>query len=261
MGQVGWSNAVSETLKLAGIDVGFSEVRNCTGLAFLDGETLTVTKASCSVENRKLKTPTDFLPAVAAFDGPIASETVKRKCEYTFSKMPFNKRCKPGLSHFGTGLKLRLATAKTISDFTGIFMSGGTVIVEAFPNLFLGVLLPDEVYQQQPVLKRGKRFDWLYDEVTKREIAEGKMKPVLPQVFWDRWKTEKDHDRRAALVCLLTAALHHKGLSYMAGDEEGGYFCLPAMHLWENWAVKGLEASPDLQFSAAVSNQRVMPIS
>ena len=245
---------MAEALKLAGIDVGFSAVRDCTGLAFLDGETLTVAKATSDTENRRSRTPADFLPVVAAFDGPIASETVKRKCEYTFSKMPFQKRCKPGLSHFGTGLKLRQATAKTINDFTGIFMPGGTVIVEAFPNLFLGVLLPEEVYQQQPVLKRGQRFDWLYDEVTGREIAEGKMKSVLPQVFWDRWKFEKDHEQRAALVCLLTAALHHKGLSYMAGDEEGGYFCLPAVQFWEDWAVKGLEASPKPQVSATASD-------
>jgi predicted nuclease with RNAse H fold len=89
-----------ETLRLAGIDVGFSAVRDSTGLAFLDGETLTVAKATSDVEDRRAKTPAGFRPTVAAFDGPIApSETVKRKCEYTFSKMPFNKRCKPGLSH------------------------------------------------------------------------------------------------------------------------------------------------------------------
>jgi hypothetical protein len=186
------------------------------------------------------------VPVVAAFDGPIANETVKRQCEYRFSKMPFNKRCKPGLSHFGTGLKLRQATAKTINDFTGIFLpdgaAGGTVIVEAFPNLFLGVLLPEETYQRQPKLIRGKRFDWLYDEVTKQEICEAKMKAVLPQVFWDRWKIEKDHEQRAALVCLLTAALHYNKMSYLAGDEAGGYFCLPATDMWAGWAVEGLKA-------------------
>lgn len=181
----------------------------------------------------------DLDGVVVDFDGPIALGLVKRKCEYTFSKMPFNKRCKPGLSHFGTGLKLRQATAKTVSDFTDIFPHA-PVIVEAFPNLFLGVLLPEEVYLQQPKLIRGQRFDWLYDEITGREIAEGKFKSVLPQVFWDRWKIEKDHEQRAALVCLLTAALHHNGMSYLAGDEEGGNFCLPAVEFWAAWAIQGL---------------------
>lgn len=228
-----------EALKLAGIDVGFSAVRDSTGLAFLDGEVLTVAKATSDIENRRLKTPAGFQPVVAAFDGPIASETVKRKCEYTFSKMPFNKRCKPGLSHFGTGLKLRQATAKTIGDFTSIFPEP-TVIVEAFPNLFLGVLVPEEVYLQQPKLIRGKRFDWLYDEVIKGGIAESKFQSTLPQAFWDQWKVEKDHEQRAALVCLLTAALHYHGMSYLAGDEEGGYFCLPLPTFWAEWAVRGL---------------------
>jgi hypothetical protein len=230
-----------ETLKLAGIDVGFSAVRASTGLAFLDGERLWVNRVTSSTEDRRRQVVEGFKPLVTAFDGPIASETVKRKCEYMFSKMPFNKRCKPGLSHFGTGLKLRQATAKTIGDFTSFFPEP-TVIVEAFPNLFLGVLVPEEVYLQQPKLIRGKRFDWLYDEVTSREIAEGKFKQVLPQVFWDRWKVEKDHEQRAALVCLLTAALHHYGLDYLAGDEEGGYFCLPRTDFWADWAVKGLAA-------------------
>ena len=232
---------MSEALQLAGIDVGFSAVRASTGLAFLDGENLWVGRATSSTDDRRRLTPSGFQPVVTAFDGPIASETVKRRCEYTFSKMPFNKRCKPGLSHFGTGLKLRQATAKTVSDFTGFFPEP-TVIVEAFPNLFLGVLLPEEVYLQQPKLIRGQRFDWLYNEVTGREIAEGKFKAVLPQAFWDRWKVEKDHEQRAALVCLLTAALHHHGMSYLAGDEAGGHFCLPLPTFWAEWAVKGLAA-------------------
>jgi hypothetical protein len=34
-------------------------------------------------------------------------------------------------------------------------------IVEAFPNAFLGVLMPEEELLSAPGLKRGRRFDWL----------------------------------------------------------------------------------------------------
>jgi hypothetical protein len=37
--------------------------------------------------------------------------------------------------------------------------------VEAFPNAFLGVLMPEEELALAPKSKRGRRFDWLYEQV------------------------------------------------------------------------------------------------
>ena len=48
-----------------------------------------------------------------------------------------------------------------------------------------------------------------------------------------------DHEHRAALICLATAAGVSVGQYTAVGDEAGGYFCLPPWSLWAEWA--GLE--------------------
>jgi hypothetical protein len=47
----------------------------------------------------------------------------------------------------------------------------------------------------------------------------------LPDVVWNRLRSETDHELRAALICLLTAALASKGTAAIIGEAEGGWFC------------------------------------
>jgi len=49
-------------------------------------------------------------------------------------------------------------------------------------------------------------------------------------------EANRDHEERAALVCLLTAAAVAVGRYTAVGDEQGGYFFLPPWNLWEEWA-------------------------
>ena len=78
--------------------------------------------------------------------------------------------------------------------------------MEAFPNAFLGVLIPEVELLPAPKLKRGRRFDWLYKEM----VASGRLESLmsksldLPDVVWHRSRSETDHELRAALICLLT---------------------------------------------------------
>jgi hypothetical protein len=64
--------------------------------------------------------------------------------------------------------------------------------VEAFPNGFLGVLMSEEELRSAPSLKRGRRFDWLYD----RMVTGGGFESVLskslelPQEVWRRLSSE-----------------------------------------------------------------------
>jgi hypothetical protein len=51
---------------------------------------------------------------------------------------------------------------------------------------------------------------------------------------------ETDHELRAALVCLLTAAFAAQGTACIVGDAESGWFWLPTLSLWQGWAVAGL---------------------
>jgi hypothetical protein len=58
--------------------------------------------------------------------------------------------------------------------------------VEAFPNAFLGVLMPEEELALAPKFKRGRRFDWLYAQV----VTTGRLESLLskgldlPAMVW-----------------------------------------------------------------------------
>ena len=47
---------------------------------------------------------------------------------------------------------------------------------------------------------------------------------------------ERDHDRRAAYICLLTAGLAHARTATVIGDSIDGWFWLPPMQLWADRA-------------------------
>jgi hypothetical protein len=65
----------------------------------------------------------------------------------------------------------------------------------------------------------------------------------LPDVVWNRLRSETNQELRAALICLLTAALAGKGTAAIIGETEGGWFWLPPLMLWEPWAKEGLESA------------------
>jgi hypothetical protein len=103
--------------------------------------------------------------------------------------------------------------------------------------------------------KRGRRFDWLYDQM----VTTGRLEWLLsknldlPDVVWHRLRTEADHELRAALICLLTAALAHDGTAAIIGETEGGWFWLPPWSLWQPWATEGLESAGKRMTSTVTS--------
>ena len=242
-----------------GIDVGFAKTRLTTGIACLEGDHLTLERSGTPWESRKAKIPVGFRPCVIAIDGPLlpltADEHVRRHVELVFSHAPFHNRCKPGLSHSGFGFQLRRASGEACSDLcnmleNSVSVNSATVcregpVVEAFPNAFLGVLMPEAEMLAVPRLKRGYRFDWLYDQM----VATGRLESLLskgldlPDEVWQRLRSETDHELRAALICLLTAALAEKGTATIIGETEGGWFWLPPLSLWEPWASEGLASA------------------
>ena len=249
-------------MKLMGVDIGFSKTGQTTGIACLDGDKLNLSKTGTSWESRKAQIPVGFQANVIALDGPLlpkgVNELVRRRCEFLFIRAPFWNRCKPGLSHFGFGLELRRAAAEAGAQFSHLladstrsthkaFVSCCGPIVEAFPNAFLAVLLPEEEFQSATKLRRGQRFDWLY----KRAVETGRLGSTLskeldlPGEVWRRLSAEIDHERRAALICLLTAAFAAQGTAHKVGDAEGGWFWLPPLFLWHDWARDGLRRAEE----------------
>jgi predicted RNase H-like nuclease len=70
---------------------------------------------------------------------------------------------------------------------------------------------------------------------------------VLADLDWadaetiSRFETEMNHDKRAALVCLLTAGFAHAGRAMVVGDRFTGWFWLPHLGRWADWAQQGLQ--------------------
>jgi hypothetical protein len=64
----------------------------------------------------------------------------------------------------------------------------------------------------------------------------------LPDEVWRRLGSEKDHELRAALICLLTAALAAGGNAAIIGDLTGGWFWLPPWPVWQSWAKQGFNS-------------------
>ena len=248
-------------MKLMGVDVGFSTSRATTAIAMLDGDQLCLVCTGTTWESREAHISSNFRPSVIALDGPLlpqgADNHIRRLCETVFIRAPFHKRCKPGLSHWGLGLELRRASADACAQFSRVLASSSLErthaarrngpIVEAFPNAFLGVLTPEIELLSAPKLKRGRRFDWLYEQTATTGRLELLLSDRLdmPDQFWLRVRTERHHELRAALICLLTAALAAQRTAAIVGESTGGWFWLPPSSLWQPWAMKGLESAAE----------------
>jgi hypothetical protein len=85
------------------------------------------------------------------------------------------------------------------------------------------VLIPGVELLAAPKFKRGHRFDWLYDQM----VTTGRLESLLarnldlPDVVWNRFRSETNHELRAPLICLLTAALAEDGTAAIIGEAEG----------------------------------------
>lgn len=259
---IDWRN-----VSLLGIDVGFSQKAKSTGIAVYDRGHLTLTCIGSLPQSRADVLPRGLTFDAIAIDGPIVTDADRpaaRRCEVMLSRGKFSRRCKPGLSHFGFGLQLRQAATQIANemqsrakparaDFTGRQARSGTAIVEAFPNAFLGVLLSDADYAELGHIKRGAKSDVFY----RRAAANKTFDAILDLLGWNDGALRSTlcdhaaataraaHDKRAALICMLTAACALSGQAEYVGDDAGGWICLPPQALWADWARTELTRRPD----------------
>jgi predicted nuclease with RNAse H fold len=240
-------------MNLVGIDIGWSARRKTNGIALLHGATLTVDHMGLAGREAFIS----GLPHIdiAAVDAPVVHgpDVEQRAVESIFCRGLFYDRCKPGASHVaGTGAMLRTHgslvarelishTARTGGDYPRVLRSN---IIEAFPNAFLGVAVSEGEYLHRDRSKKRAKFDWLYDCWTARSLFGPIVAMAgLPNQVATRCANERQHDRRAALVCLLTAALTRTGQYVAVGDAKGGYFFLPPKQLWQAWAWRALSTN------------------
>jgi hypothetical protein len=162
----------------------------------------------------------------------------------------FGQRCKPGFSHFGTGLQLRQAATTIALEMPFQKRTANVPIVEAFPNAFLGVMLDDCAYREMGRIPRGKKSDVFF----KRAVADRAFDRLFHCLQWDSLRlsaqiaalaettTRVSHEHRAAIVCVMTAACALSTKAKMIGDDIGGHICLPPIDVWADWAKRELEA-------------------
>jgi predicted nuclease with RNAse H fold len=242
---------------LLGTDVGFSATRRSTGLAALGHGGLCLRHLHRNqIEDRLPALNATFL--VSALDAPVLVPCHQeiRACERLFSFGLFGRRCRPGFSHVpGTGLQLRAAgseVAKQVAAHTSEEALPITFprvlppsnVVEAFPNASLAVCLSEAAHRERPHLRRGGAFDWLYAQWVDREIFDGVLTAIdipWPEGAAQCFSGVTNHDERAAVICLLTAAAVASGSFVAVGEPAGGYFFLPPWKLWDDWARNELD--------------------
>ncbi len=148
-------------LELIGVDVGFSSRDLSSGVAHFRAGLLALDRADATWECRRGVLLEQPMADVTAIDAPVlpdAASLEPRSCERIFTLGKFQRRCKPGLSHVpGTGQQLREAGSQTADQLAAVTQDSETAVgfprvrapknlVEAFPNAFLGVMLPEEAY-------------------------------------------------------------------------------------------------------------------
>jgi predicted nuclease with RNAse H fold len=241
---------------LLGMDVGFSSGRRTTGFAWRIEGQIQVEIAGTSWEARRAVLPEGVHFEVAALDAPLvprSERAMARACEAVLYRRPFWNRCRPGLSHHGRGLELRRAGTDAAAQIAAVVSATGLArgpeaipgvpVVEAFPNAFLGVMLPENTYAADRRPARRLKSDWLYEQ----SLKSGALDRLLRDLGWDdpktraQFETERHHERRAALVCLLTAGFARMGSATILGDCAGGWLWLPPAKMWASWAVQGVE--------------------
>jgi hypothetical protein len=235
-----------------GIDVGYSLSRKTTGFCTLQWDDQTIhwrcLNASSDDIDRlavlKALLPTEPRRVLAiAIDGPLRPHLAEdvsqyRSAEAYLSSGRFQQRGKPGQTNAGSGPKLH-QEATWLAHFTkrhvqvelpvtGLLYP--QAIVEAFPNLFLGVLCDESAYPAEPTYKR-KWTDSLYHLVQNK--LEWLLRELLPgrniNGDWDL----ADHEEIAAFTCALTALCVAAGRFTAVGSPADGYIILPPRAFWE----------------------------
>ena len=164
---------------LLGVDVGFSKSKRTTGIAWLANSTIETARTGSSWSERSRCLPRNVRFSIVALDAPIVPEhnyDAARGCEFVFYGGAFSRRCRPGLSHHGRGLLLKDAGRQAAIEFASVLASGRTLrfgpcvvptkpIIEAFPNTFMGVLLPEKSFAGWSKALGKAKSDWLYERV------------------------------------------------------------------------------------------------
>lgn len=233
-----------------GIDVGYSPKKPTTCFCLLEWNRSTAKfqfRVTTADTNHRRRAIVDLVGAKqlcsVALDGPLTQElrTVShyRAAEAILSRGVLQKRGKPGPTSSPVGRQLhKHATklAKLALDTTAIASSTHWEpihekrIVEAFPNMFLAALIHE---RNLPSLARDASDRYWEMLVEKSERMLKLLEYLLPgrRLECDL-RGCKNHDRRAGIVCGLTALSMAAGHYVAVGDPVDGDIVLPPRSMW-----------------------------
>lgn len=239
-----------------GIDVGFSERVRSTGVCVIDAHAsepvraLHVRKSDVFEAIDKLVGPRQ--PLAISIDGPLCPGTAEkfevvnryRQCERRLSGGIFQKRCKPGPTNSPRGFALHQQATKIANHLRVKYPK--TLIAEAFPNAFLGVMLPDSSFVSP--IRRGTKSDVFWEHCLKgafmRRLSHLLYRRHALRIM-DHASVLDNHDERAAFVCAITARGAEAQMNFVVGGGQDGSIALPPASLIQPWARKALRAAVD----------------
>jgi len=254
--------AIFDGMIFLGLDVGFSlrEDTSAVCTIAMRGSSVEVESRRCGNGERRVTTALKDLlgpgglAQAAAIDGPLVRNpghtTYYRLADKVLSRGAFQKRCKPGQTSAPVGQSLH-HMATEVARPVGTCLDNSAAgtdprittgnLYEAFPNAFLGVMLPDRCWPEQPVGRRRKG-----DALWNACLGEGKLDEAFRVILGHAPKDDLraatwNRDERSAVICGLTAAAGGLGKCVAVGDCEKGYIFLPPRELWEDWALATLD--------------------
>ena len=243
-------SACATSGRVLGIDVGYSATRRTTGLCLLSWDEAVVDwrcalagsdEASRAAALERLLGGSKRIDAVA-IDGPLrpglSVVATYRAPECMLSRGRFQRRGKPGPTNGGSGPRLHGAAtelARLCLARLHVRAAGShprvcdTAIVEAFPNLFLGVLCPEAEYPDAARVRR-RWTDALIPRVRGR-LGE-LLAALLPGRRIAGDLALRGHEAIAAWSCALTATCIAAGRFVAVGSEDDGFIVLPPLGFW-----------------------------
>ena len=230
-----------------GIDVGFSKDVASTGVCVISpagGKPVRVTHVRTE---RTLGAIRELLggeiPTAISINGPLVPHAAKgifrtinryRICERSLSGGIFQKRCKPGPTNSPRGQALHRQATFVANAL--LLDHPKARVVEAFPNAFLGVMMPPGVFRRP--IRRGIKSDVFWRFGVRQRIIDRLVAHLFDDTFLPPWRRLENHDERAAFVCALTARVSEAGSALVISGD--GEILLPPRDFIQPWALEEL---------------------
>ena len=238
-----------------GVDIGFSSEVASTGICVISPTHIEPVRVMHVTTKQTLQAIRNILrgecPTSISIDGPLVPSAngylqgfrlvnQYRGCEKKLSGGIFQKRCKPGSTNTPRGQALHRQATYVANSL--LMDHPESRIVEAFPNAFLGVMMPSTIFKQP--IRRGIKSDVFWQVGIRRKILD-RLISSLYGAYSTRlsyhWRGIKNHDERAAFICALSARTSEVGNGVTVWGGDDGEFILPPAAFFQSWAINELD--------------------